>query len=378
MDINTLLQIQPKYRFFLTVLVSLSILSYFMIDEYRTINVRNRDYALENFEETTMNKGKLLPATFSFLYQENEEYKYFLNRPDGTGSFINIKKSENDTINSAWEFVRNKKFSEFQMLTHMALYKKNDELDKALDIFFSKEVISESEISSYLSFIDNFYIDPCYFALTQKQYLQARLLIDKAYKLLKKIDTKPLKYLNTEENSTISKVFLTKILLSDLYSICLDNVNLIELYPNINKSSKKLTVKKTYVPNQNSSTQMYENYFYGLNTFRQKDYLKASSIFIYLAQNSQNLILKDISNLMSVRCLVWDCINKKFNNKKQVIESIKKIKKLVREKSLASDVEFYINFLTNPTTEDENDVEKELLEKMEEFRHIIRNKNKVN
>ena len=318
---------QSKYRFFIILLILISIVGYILISFFRNLNIQNRDYGIENFDATTI-PSKLLPPVISSFYLENESSKYFLTRPYGTGSFID---TEIDSMEGIKDIIKNKHFGEFDILAYLSIYKKDKEINQIIDSVLKKEMLGDGKIDLYIDFIDKYYMKPAIFSLNQKQYLQARIFIDKAYDLLKKIDTEPLNNLPVKSNSIISQILLSKVLLNDLYSVYLNNKYINTIFPQIDKNNEIYIIKK-FENGIDSKFHYYEAYMLGLTKFKKKEYAISINAFAE-ASKSASIILKDLSNLMLVRCLVWDCIEKKFTNKKSVIKSISKIKYSIIDRS---------------------------------------------
>jgi hypothetical protein len=260
--------------------------------------------------------------------------------------------------------IENKSFySVFNLLVYLNSISKSDVEQKILRYLLKDSPYFDFDTENiyFTNYILNYYINPTFIFIRNKQYYKAKWMIQEAVNRLFIVDTDPLNKPPAKYIDFLNKVLLMRTILDDPSEIMLDVKNFELIYAIINESNYDIfydTKSPTLYNDEftelkiDKASKFYPIYLYmnGLQMIKKRDYQQAFSLFkeVYNS-NSGNAFLNQLDLNLLARCLFWNSNKSQFKNKKLIIIQLKKIKDKLTIPNFITDIDFYINYIISPT-----------------------------
>ncbi|MBS1683234.1 MAG: hypothetical protein JSS76_00660 [Bacteroidetes bacterium] len=238
-------------------------------------------------------------------------------------------------------------------LSYQGQYSKEYEV---LSYYTSPEFLRGNQLSKidkhfFIKYIDDFYIVPAQYAVSNYEYDRAKWLIEEAYKRAILLHFPPLDKTSGYINNRLNRLYILKWLLKSP-SACYRNALAVkDLYPALKVYPIFYDDTTGIEPNasiraniRDSIFNAITNYWNGVALVRTHNYQEAQSLFASINTEDGSFEF-NLLKLMEARCLIWSYLTKQRDDKAGVIQELYMIRNQMSIPHFSDDVDSYVSYL---------------------------------
>lgn len=314
-------------------------------------NLKHREYDLYGLSNLRYIDTDLAFEPVFYFLERND---YFIESNDRMESdaVLEIRKK----FPNLKQYIENKKFYNLYSMMGYLLSKGQYKYEKEIFQYLLRDYKGftfKYDYKSLIYYLDEFYLDPANELIKNKEFFRAKWLINEAVKRLSLIDTKPLDQTPFPFIDYQNKLLLLRTLLDNPEENIRDLKSSIQIYSVLKSYYEPINYEVLDTINISVNSEFYPVYMYlkGVRELsKNKNINKAFNIFKSVNDlNGSNDFLRQLNFHLLARCVFWNCDINNYANKEKSIDQLLKIKKSLESLNLQSDIDYYINYLNNPS-----------------------------